>query len=367
MRKVIEYENLRKVNEPFFLEYNSAFNKVLESGWYILGQNVERFEGEFAKFCGVSHCIGVASGLDALILSLKAHDFPPGSEVLVPSNTYIATILAIVHCGLQPVLVEPDLRTYNIDPEKIEALITSKTVGIMAVHLYGKLSDMNRINEIGRSHGLRVFEDCAQAHGAGLGDKKAGAFGDCAAFSFYPTKNLGALGDGGAVTTNNSAVADKIRMLRNYGSPRKYYNEMVGMNSRLDELQAALLSIKLKHLEQINDHKRKLARIYHRGLSDDFVKPVIEDNFFDVYHIYNIRYSRRDELKAYLAENGIGTEIHYPVPPHRQKALVELFDGCSYPIAEEIHATTLSLPISTCHSVNDVQRVIEIMNRFGKK
>lgn len=366
-RNVIEYENLRKVNEPFFPEYNRVFNKVLESGWYVLGQNLARFEREFANYCGVSHCIGVASGLDALILSLRAHDFPAGSEVIVPSNTYIATILAIIHCGLRPVLVEPELRTYNIDPQRIEAVITPKTVGIMAVHLYGKLSCMDRISEIGRSYGIKVFEDCAQAHGARFGGRKAGSFGDCAAFSFYPTKNLGALGDGGAVTTNDDTVAEKVRMLRNYGSPRKYYNEMVGMNSRLDEIQAALLSIKLKHLDRINDHKRRLAQIYHQGLRDDFIKPVVENDYFDVYHIYNIRHPRRDELKNYLAENGVATEIHYPVPPHRQKALQGLFDSCSYPIAEEIHATTLSLPISTFHSIEDVQRVTEIMHRFGKK
>jgi dTDP-4-amino-4,6-dideoxygalactose transaminase len=235
----------------------------------------------------------------------------------------------------------------------------------MVVHLYGKVCAMDRILEIGRQYGLKIFEDCAQAHGACLRDTKTGAFGDCAAFSFYPTKNLGALGDGGAVTTNDSAVAEKIRMLRNYGSNRKYHNEMVGMNSRLDEVQAALLSIKLANLDRINDHKRKLAALYRQGLRDDFVKPVIADNFFDVFHIYNIRHPRRDELKAYLAGNGVGTEIHYPVPPHRQQALQGMFTGEQYPLSEEIHATTLSLPISTCHSEEDIARVIEIMNRFA--
>jgi dTDP-4-amino-4,6-dideoxygalactose transaminase len=305
---VIEYENLYKVNEPFFPEFRRAFNNTLESGWFILGKNVERFEREFAAYCGVSHCIGVASGLDALILSLKAHEFPPGSEVLVPANTYIASILAIIQSGLKPVLVEPDLYTYNIDPTGIEKQITTQTMGIMVVHLYGKVCAMDNILEIGRRHGLKIFEDCAQAHGARLRDTKTGAFGDCGAFSFYPTKNLGALGDGGAVTTNNSTTAKKIRTLRNYGSARKYYNEMVGLNSRLDEVQAALLSIKLTKLDRINDHKRKLAELYQQGLRDDYIKPVIEENFFDVYHIYNIRHPRRDELKAYLAENGVGTE-----------------------------------------------------------
>jgi dTDP-4-amino-4,6-dideoxygalactose transaminase len=360
---LIEYENLRQVNQPFFAEFQRVFRETLDRGWYILGENVGRFEEQFAAYCGASHCIGVASGLDALILSLKAYEFPPSSEVLVPSNTYIATILAILQCGLKPVLVEPDPRTYNLDPTRIEEQITEKTVGIMVVHLYGKVCAMDKIMAIGRQHGLKIFEDCAQAHGARQKETKAGAFGDCAGFSFYPTKNLGALGDAGAVTTNDPAVAEKIRMLRNYGSTRKYYNEMVGMNSRLDEVQAALLSIKLTALDRINGHKRKLAHLYHRGLRNDFIKPVIEEDFFDVYHIYNIRHPRRDELKAYLAENGIGTEIHYPVPPHRQKALQGMFNH-AYPLAEEIHATTLSLPISVCHSEEDISLVIEVINRF---
>ena len=361
---MIEYENLRKVNEPFFPEFRRIFNETLESGWYILGKNVDRFESEFASYCGVAHCVGVASGLDALILSLKAYEFPPAGEVLVPSNTYIATILAIIHSGLKPVLVEPDLPTYNIDPAKIEEHITAKTVAIMVVHLYGKVCAMDKILDIGQRHGLKIFEDCAQAHGARLRNTRAGAFGDCAAFSFYPTKNLGALGDGGAVTTNDSSIADKIRMLRNYGSHHKYYNEMVGFNSRLDEMQAALLSIKLADLGRLNDHKRKLATLYHQGLRSDFVKPVMVDDFFDVYHIYNIRHPRRDELKTYLAEKGIGTEIHYPIPPHRQKALQGIFEGKNYPLADEIHSTTLSLPISTCHSEENITRVIEAMNHF---
>jgi dTDP-4-amino-4,6-dideoxygalactose transaminase len=362
---MIEYENLRKVNEPFFPEFRRIFNETLQSGWYILGKKVQRFESEFAAYCGVAHCIGVASGLDALILSLKAYDFPINSEVLVPSNTYIATILAILQCGLRPILVEPDLSTYNIDPARIEERITGKSVAIMVVHLYGKVCAMDSILEIGRRHGLKIFEDCAQAHGARLRGTKAGAFGDCAAFSFYPTKNLGALGDGGAVVTNDALAAEKIRMLRNYGSARKYYNELVGMNSRLDEVQAALLLVKLAVLDRFNDHKRQLACLYHQGLRDDFVKPVIEADFFDVYHIYNIRHPRRDELKAYLAQNGVGTEIHYPVPPHQQKAMRGMFGRHDYPLAEEIHATTLSLPISTCHSQEDIARVISVMNRFG--
>lgn len=361
---MIDYENLSQVNEPFFDTFRDIFNRALTGGWYVLGQHLERFEQEFAAYCGVAHCIGVGSGLDALILSLKAYDFPPGSEVLVPANTYIATIIAILHCGLKPVLVEPDLHTYNIDPDRIEEQINAKTVGVMAVHLYGKLCQMDRILDICQCHGLKVFEDCAQAHGARYRLTRAGAFGDCGAFSFYPTKNLGALGDGGAVTTNDSAAAEKIRALRNYGSAKKYFNEMVGMNSRLDEIQAAFLSHKLTELDRINEHKRALAALYQQDLRDEFVKPVVVDDFYDVYHIYNIRHTRRDELKAYLAEHGVGTEIHYPVPPYRQKALRGMFDINAYPITATIHETTLSLPISTCHSAGDIKRVIEIMNRF---
>ena len=361
---VIEYENLRKVNAPFSREFSRVFNETLESGWYILGSRVERFEQEFAAYCGASHCVGVASGLDALTLSLKAYDFAADSEVLVASNTYIATILAILQSGLKPVLVEPDLRTCNIDPARIEELISDRTVAIMAVHLYGKLCQMGPITEIARRRGLKVFEDCAQAHGARLQGQKAGSFGDCAAFSFYPTKNLGALGDAGAVVTNDAACAKRIRALRNYGSAQKYHNEMLGMNSRLDEIQAAFLSVKLPELDRTNRHKRKLAALYHRGLRDDYIKPCLDEGFFDVYHIYNIRTERRDELKGYLAEHGIMTEIHYPVPPHRQKALQGVI-GDSYPLADEVHSTTLSLPISVCHTEEDVARVITVMNSFG--
>jgi dTDP-4-amino-4,6-dideoxygalactose transaminase len=361
---MIEYENLRKVNEPFFPAFRGVFDETLASGRYILGDNVERFEHEFAAYCGTTHCVGVASGLDALILSLKAFDLPAGGEVIVPANTYIATILAVIQAGLTPVLVEPDRLTCNLDPALIEERITGRTVAVMAVHLYGKLCDMDLIGEIARRHGLKVFEDCAQAHGASLRGRKGGTFGDCAAFSFYPTKNLGALGDAGAVTTDNADCAAKIRALRNYGSARKYYNDMVGMNSRLDEIQAAFLSVKLPALDRINTHKRRLAALYDQGLRDDLIKPSLQAGFFDVYHIYNVRWHGRDELRSYLAKQGIVTEIHYPLPPHRQKALQGMFDDHSYPITDEIHSTTLSLPISACHSEEDVRQVIEAINSF---
>ncbi|KAF0218725.1 MAG: hypothetical protein FD174_2508 [Geobacteraceae bacterium] len=360
---MIDYENLRRVNEPFFDAFKRAFAETLDSGWYILGKRVETFENEFAAYCGTRRCVGVASGLDALVLSLKAFDFDPGSEVIVPSNTYIATILAALHCGLIPVPVEPDIRTYNIDPSRIEEKVTGRTAAILVVHLYGKPCDMDPICAIAGRRGLKLVEDCAQAHGALYQGKKAGSFGDFGAFSFYPTKNLGALGDAGAVTTDSPELAERIGKLRNYGSGVKYYNEVVGFNSRLDEVQAAFLSIKLKALDEINGHKRKLARIYLEGLKEDFIKPVVEGSA-DVYHIFNVRHSARDRLKEHLLGNGIRTEIHYPVPPHRQQALRGLLRDGDYPIADEIHATTLSLPISYFHTEEDVCRVVEVMNGF---
>lgn len=361
---MIEYENLGESNKKFFSEYLAAFQYTLNSGWYILGNNVKNFEIDFAAYHYSKHCIGVNSGLDALILGLRAFDFPPGSEIIVPSNTYIATILAIVHCGHKPVLVEPDIRTYNIDPARIEEKITTNTRGIMIVHLYGKPCEMDKIMEIKKKHNLVVIEDCAQSHGAKFNDVLTGTFGELAAFSFYPTKNLGALGDGGAVLTNDPKLAQTMRRLRNYGSDVKYYNEIVGYNSRLQEFQAGFLSVKLKHLDEITAHKRKLAAIYDSELSGKFIKPVTDYKHFDVYHIYNIRHPERDRLKKYLLENEIKTEIHYPEPPHKQKAMEGIISGESFPISEELHRTTLSLPISFGHTEKDIYRIVEVLNKF---
>lgn len=360
---MIEYENLKKANEKFFDEYRRSFNATLDSGWYILGNAVKRFEEEFARYNTSRHCIGVANGLDALILSLRAMHFEPGSEVIVPSNTYIATILSILQNNLTPVLVEPDIRTYNIDPARIEAAITPKTRAVMVVHLYGKSCDMDPIVAAANKHRLVLIEDCAQSHGAQYKGKMTGTFGH-GAFSFYPTKNLGCLGDGGAVTTDDDEFARAIRMLRNYGSEKKYYNEVVGYNSRLDEVQAGFLSVKLSHLDDITSHKKKLAAMYHDGLKSDFIKPVVHPDYSDVFHIYNIRHPKRDALKEYLFNHGIKTEIHYPVPPHRQKAMKGILGNQEFPISAEIHATTLSLPISYCHTEADVRKVIETMNSF---
>ncbi|WP_232282950.1 DegT/DnrJ/EryC1/StrS aminotransferase family protein [Pedobacter sp. BAL39] len=344
-------------------DYQRSFSDSLEKGWFILGKKVEQFEEEFAAYCGVAGCAGLASGLDALVLALRYFDFPEGSEVIVPSNTYIATILAIYHNGLVPVLVEPELSSYNIDPLKIEEKINSNTKAILVVHLYGKMCDMDPIMATAAQHNLKVIEDCAQAHGALYKGRMAGTFGDFGAFSFYPTKNLGALGDAGALLAADPQRIEKIKALRNYGCHEKYHNKYIGINSRLDEIQAGFLSVKLPFLNDINNHKKKLAERYHEGLMYDFIRPVIHEDYQDVNHIYTVRHPQRDELRAYLLENNIRTEIHYPIPPHQQEALSNRLEG-DYPISELIHRTTLSLPLSYSHTVADIDKVIEIMNKF---
>ncbi len=361
---MIEFENLKKTNEKFFQEFESRFSSVLKSGWFVLGEQVSSFESEFADFCGGDSFIGVASGLDALLLSLKAMEPMHGAEIIVPSNTYIATILAIIQAGCKPVLVEPDILTYNIDPKKIEAAITPKTKAILVVHLYGKVCEMKEICNIKDRHNLFLIEDCAQAHGAKIKSQMVGSFGDFGAFSFYPTKNLGALGDAGGVLLRDNKFLQTLKRLRNYGSDVKYYNEILGFNSRLDEIQAGFLRIKLKHLNEINSHKRRLAEVYFSLLNDNFIKPSRHADYFDVFHIFNIRHNERDRLKEYLNKNAIKTEIHYPVAPNHQKALSGMFQNCEFPISEEIHRTTLSLPISFAHSEKDIEQVVKVLNAF---
>lgn len=361
----IEYENLYKVNQPFVNEFEKVFSEVLNSGWFILGKNVEAFEKEFAAYNKSKYCVGLASGLDALTLSLKALNLEQGAEVIVPSNTYIASILAIIHAGLKPVLVEPDITTYNITARNIQKSLTIKTKAVMVVHLYGKPCQMDAITNICKENNLYLIEDCAQAHGANYKGKKVGTFGDFGAFSFYPTKNLGALGDGGAIITNNEELSNKIKELRNYGFKKKYVSNSVGYNSRLDEVQAAFLRIKLKSLEKINKHKQELAKIYFEHLNDQYIVPVLEENSIDVFHIFNVRHSKRDALKDHLIQNGIKTEVHYPVAPNKQKALAFL-SLREYPIAEQIHKTTLSLPISFSHSKENIELVADTMNAFIK-
>ncbi|HIV48902.1 MAG TPA: DegT/DnrJ/EryC1/StrS family aminotransferase [Candidatus Helicobacter avicola] len=361
---MIEYENLAKSNQIFFDSYQRDFRAFLEKGWFVLGENVQAFEQEFADFVGVAHCVGVASGLDALILAIDALDLPKGSEILVPSNTYIATIIAIIRNGLKPVMVEPDIQTYNINPHNIKQHITSKTKAMLVVHLYGKPCEMDSLTMLCKEYNLHLIEDCAQAHGAKFEGKSVGSFG-IGCFSFYPTKNLGALGDAGAITTNDPNLYEKLQALRNYGSHIKYINKYCGYNSRLDEIQAYFLRKKLSHLPQITQHKRILADIYLKELDTRaFICPKVEEQYFDVYHIFNIRHPKRDELKAYLQAAGIQSEIHYPLPPHKQEGMRAYLSGF-YPISEEIHATTLSLPIALFHTKEEIAYVANTLNTYA--
>jgi dTDP-4-amino-4,6-dideoxygalactose transaminase len=364
INKIIPYENLNLLNKKFEQEFKDKFNNFLEKGWYILGDEVKQFEENFANFCNSPYCVTVANGLDALEMGLQVFNFPTKSEIIVPSNTYIATILAIINAGHIPILVEPKLETYNIDEKKIEEKITSKTKAIMVVHLYGQLANMDAITKIATKHNLEIIEDCAQAHGAKFNNKIAGTFGKIGAYSFYPTKNLGALGDAGAIITYDAVIYEKLIALRNYGSHKKYYNKYIGRNSRLDELQAAFLNIKLPFLDEINNHKRKLANLYDLHLTNDVIKPNPLQEGYHVYHIYNIRTQKRDELKQFLLENGIHTEIHYPLPPNQQEGYQKYFSKLSFPISEEIHKTTLSLPISFANTIQDIETVIGKINSF---
>lgn len=363
---IIPYENLARTNRQFEEEFKSAFNTFIEKGWYILGQEVKSFEEEFASYIGTKHCIGVASGLDALIIALECLKLPKGSDVLVPSNTYIASILAIVKAGLNPVLVEPDIETCNINPDLLESSLTPNTSAVLVVHLYGKSCEMDKITSFCKKNNLRLVEDCAQSHGAKFNGKMTGSFGDFGAFSFYPTKNLGALGDAGAICTDNDELAEMARAWRNYGSEKHYHNKYTGINSRLDEIQASFLRIKLRHIEEITAKKRRLAQMYFECLDKNkFILPVVDERYFDVYHIFQIRHQNRDELKQYLLDNGIKTEIHYPVAPINQEGYKEIFKNQKpTPVAEEIHNTVLSLPISYGTTEEEVSRVIEVINQF---
>ncbi len=344
-----------------------AFDRVLDSGWLILGSEVVAFEAAFAASCNSTHCIGVGNGLDALHLALKAWGIGPGDEVIVPSNTYIATWLAVTYTGATPVPVEPVEATYNLDAARIEAAITPRTKAIIAVHLYGQMADMDALAVVAQKHGLKLLEDAAQSHGARWNDKSAGTSSNAVAYSFYPGKNLGALGDGGAITTSDPALAEAIAMLRNYGSRRKYENEFVGYNSRLDELQAAFLSAKLPLLDQDNARRAEIARRYGEGLSGlaGLTLPFVPEQAAPVWHVYIVRTARRSELQAFLQERGIGTLIHYPIPPHLQKAYVDLGYGeGSFPIAEAIHREVLSLPIGPTMTDGEVDLVVAAISDF---
>lgn len=356
---MIEYENLARSNQQFMVELEAAASRVIRSGWYVLGQEVSAFEAEFAAYAGAKHCIGVANGLDALILSIEALDLPKGSDILVASNTYIATILAVLRAGHHPVLVEPELETFNMDPAQLAGAMTGKTRAICVTHMFGKSCRMDAITAFAKEHGLRLIEDCAQSHGAKFGGRMTGTFGEAGCFSFYPTKNLGAVGDAGAVVTDDDELADRLRHLRNYGSKQKYVNRYIGVNSRLDELQAALLRVKLRHLDAMTAHKRELAGVYAANLPVWVKKPIERTDEFDVFHIYGIRHPQRDALRQHLLDAGVKTEVHYPIAPHRQAAMCGILSG-EYPIADEQHATELSLPISIGHTADDIRTVCEI-------
>ncbi|WP_281228041.1 DegT/DnrJ/EryC1/StrS family aminotransferase [Flavobacterium aquiphilum] len=365
---MIKFLDLQKINAQYKTELTQAFNRVLDSGWYIMGAELKLFETDFANYCGTKHAIGVANGLDALILIIRAYKemgiFQDGDEILVPSNTYIASILAISANNLVPVLVEPKLEAFNIDVLLIESKITSKTKAILPVHLYGQLCDMPVIITIAKKYNLKVIEDCAQAHGAILENKKAGNWGDAAGFSFYPGKNLGALGDAGAITTNDDNLASCLRALLNYGSQVKYKNLYKGVNSRLDELQAALLSVKLKNLDVETAVKRKIAERYLTEIKNPKITlPEVTIDSAHVWHLFVIMTDKRDELQEYLNDNGIQTVIHYPIPPHKQEAYKE-WNDMSFPISELIHQTVISLPLSAVMTSEEVDGVINVLNAY---
>lgn len=360
---MISFLDLSQINNRFRDEIDFRFKKILDKGHYLQGEQNELFCEHFAQFCGTKFAIGVANGLDALNLIIRAHGYGAGDEIIVPANTYIATILAISENGCTPVLVEPDINTYNIDPDKIEAAITPKTKAIMVVHLYGQAVQMQKVWEIAKKHGLKVFEDCAQAHGAFYQNKRVGNLSDAGAFSFYPGKNLGCMGDG-AVVTNDENVYKKVKALANYGSDRKYHHIYKGTNSRLDELQAAVLDVKLPHLDADNARRREIASYYRKNITNPLIiLPQTYDEEAAVWHVFVVRTRERDRFQQYLADKGVQTIIHYPTPPHKQEAYAEWNDR-SYPISEEIHRTIISLPISPVMTGAEIEEIVRIVNEY---
>ena len=347
-------------------ELRQAFDRVLTRSWYIEGEEDETFEKAFAEYCGTKYCVGVGNGLDALVLALRALGVKAGDEVIVPSNTYIATALAVTYVGAIPVFVEPDIRYFNIDPKKIEAAITPKTKAVIAVHLYGQACQMDEILDVAKKHNLYVVEDCAQAQGATYKGKRVGTFGDIAGFSFYPGKNLGALGDAGAVVTDNKDLADKVRALGNYGSDYKYHHIYKGVNSRLDELQAAFLSVKLKNLDRTNADRRRIAKMYLEGINNPkVILPEVQQDCEPVWHIFDIRCAEREALENYLKEKGIGTNKHYPIPMHLQDCYKDMnIPEGALPVAEEISSTELSIPMYYGMTDEQVRYVIDAINGF---
>ncbi|TBU95737.1 aminotransferase [Stutzerimonas kirkiae] len=359
---MIKFLDLHKINHRYEAEIRERIGAVLDSGWYLQGKQNERFSRAFADYCGVAHALGVANGLDALTLILKAYGFGEGEEIIVPANTYIASILAISQCGCMPVLVEPDLETYNIDPDLIEQRITDRTRAIMVVHLYGQAVRMERIWALADKYGLKVIEDAAQAHGAFYQGRRVGSLGDAAGFSFYPGKNLGALGDAGGITTADEALFEKIKAIANYGSDYKYHHIYKGVNSRLDEIQAGILEVKLQYLDEDNARRRQIAAFYREHIvNPQVLLPWTYAEDAHVWHVFVVRVPRRQAFQAYLEEHGIQTNIHYPTPAHRQLAYTEWAE-LSMPVTERIHEEVISLPISPVMSDDEAGRVVEIVN-----
>ncbi len=363
----VPFLNLQGVYQELKEELDSSYRRVMETGWFIMGAEVEAFEHEFAAYCGVEHCVGVGNGLDALHLILRAYEIGEGDEVIVPANTYIATWLAVSYAGAKPVPVEPDPHTYNLDPKVLEAAITPKTRAILPVHLYGQPSDIEPILKIAEKKGLKVIEDAAQAHGACYNGRRSGCLGQAAAFSFYPGKNLGALGDAGAIVTNDDKLAEQARMLRNYGSKVKYYHECKGFNSRLDEMQAAFLRVKLAHLDEWNQRRAKIARFFLDNLTGlpGLILPYVPDWAAPAWHVFAIRTPRRDGLQQFLQSKGVGCLIHYPVPPHLSNAYAQLgLRSGSFPISETIASTELSLPMGPHISLDEAEYVVECIREY---
>lgn len=361
---MIKFLDLQKINNRYRKEIDQQLADILDDGWYIGGAKLTQFEKDFATYCGVKNCVGVANGLDAITLILRAYGFGSGDEIIVPANTFIATVLAITQIGATPVLVEPDISSYNIDPKLIEAAITPKTKAIIAVHLYGQVAPMDKINKIAKKYHLKVIEDSAQAHGALYHGQRTGSLGDAAAFSFYPGKNLGAMGDAGAVLTNDDQLADKIRALRSYGAKEKYVHLEKGVNSRLDEIQAAVLSIKLKYLDADNTRRREIAKFYCDNIHNSkIILPRNPANDSHVWHLFVVRTEDRLDLQQYLKNYNIETQIHYPTPIHKQKAYREWEDQL-FPISEKIHREVLSLPMSPIMTDKEVQKIVDVVNSY---
>lgn len=361
---MIKFLDLEKINNRFREEIDSELKEILDSGWYLQGKKNQKFAENFAEFCGVKHCLGVANGLDALNLIIKAYGFSNGDEIIVPANTYIASILAISQNGCTPILIEPDIKTYNINPDLIEEKITERTKAIMVVHLYGQAVQTKKIWELAKKYNLKIIEDSAQAHGSVYDGIKTGALGDASGFSFYPGKNLGCMGDGGCVTTNDDELFEKIKAIANYGSDRKYHHIYKGVNSRLDEIQAAVLNVKLKYLDKDNARRREISKYYRENIKNRIIiLPETYDESAHVWHVFAVRTPERDRFQKYLEENNIQTIIHYPTPPHKQGAYQE-WNNLSYPISEEIHRTVISLPISPVMTDDEVERVTEVINEY---